>query len=177
MTRPRVVRLLRISTSAVCVVACLLLIALWVRSYWRLDKLASHVFTGDIMRCAHLKGNFLIQIAPPASYDSTPVELLRRRVIRGSRFGYRPVYLFPNPTTPPTNPIGGVLCLPYFVPVLAFATTGVIAAALPWIPWRFSLRTLLIATTLVAVVLGLVVLFADRKPMSPPIDHVDVPEF
>jgi hypothetical protein len=30
-------------------------------------------------------------------------------------------------------------------------------AAAPWIRWRFSLRTLLIATTLVAVVLGLVV--------------------
>ncbi len=29
-------------------------------------------------------------------------------------------------------------------------------AALPWLRWRFSLRTLLIATTLVAVVLGLI---------------------
>jgi hypothetical protein len=27
----------------------------------------------------------------------------------------------------------------------------------PWLPWRFSLRTLLIATTLLAVVLGLIV--------------------
>jgi len=33
MTRPRIVRLLRISTSAVSVVACLLLLGLWVRSY------------------------------------------------------------------------------------------------------------------------------------------------
>ena len=32
-----------------------------------------------------------------------------------------------------------------------------ICAGLPWVHWRFSLRTLLIATTLVAVVLGLVV--------------------
>lgn len=30
-------------------------------------------------------------------------------------------------------------------------------AAAPWVPTRFSLRTLLIATTLVAVVLGLIV--------------------
>ena len=29
--------------------------------------------------------------------------------------------------------------------------------AFPWLRWRFSLRTLLIATTLVAVVLGLIV--------------------
>ena len=36
-------------------------------------------------------------------------------------------------------------------------------ALLPWVRhlrWRFSLRTLLIATTLVAVVLGLIVYFA-----------------
>jgi len=32
-------------------------------------------------------------------------------------------------------------------------------AAMPWLPfwWRFDLRTLLIATTLIAVVLGLIV--------------------
>ena len=30
-------------------------------------------------------------------------------------------------------------------------------AALPWLRWRFSLRTLLIATTLIAVVLGIIV--------------------
>lgn len=30
-------------------------------------------------------------------------------------------------------------------------------AALPWLSWRYSLRTLLIATTLIAVVLGLIV--------------------
>jgi hypothetical protein len=32
-----------------------------------------------------------------------------------------------------------------------------VSAAVPWLRWRFSLRTLLIATTLIAVVLGLVV--------------------
>jgi hypothetical protein len=32
---------------------------------------------------------------------------------------------------------------------------AVFAAALPWLPWRFSLRSLLIATTLVAVILGI----------------------
>jgi hypothetical protein len=32
---------------------------------------------------------------------------------------------------------------------------GITFAALPWLPYRFSLRTMLIATTLVAIVLGL----------------------
>ena len=34
---------------------------------------------------------------------------------------------------------------------------GVILAAASWVRWRFTLRTLLIVTTLVAVVLGLIV--------------------
>jgi hypothetical protein len=42
--------------------------------------------------------------------------------------------------------------LPY--PLIVVLVTAIAAA--PWIRWRFSLRTLLIATTLVAVVLGLI---------------------
>jgi hypothetical protein len=56
--------------------------------------------------------------------------------------------------------------VPYWV-VVCVAATLTIAPWIPWIPWsnRFSLRTLLIATTLVAVVLGLVV--ATRQSPSP----------
>jgi hypothetical protein len=41
----------------------------------------------------------------------------------------------------------------YWFPV----TLSAVFAILPWLPWSFSLRTLLIATSLIAVVLGLVV--------------------
>ena len=37
MDRPRILRLLRIAFSAVCGIVCLLMIALWVRSYWWSD--------------------------------------------------------------------------------------------------------------------------------------------
>jgi hypothetical protein len=40
---------------------------------------------------------------------------------------------------------------------LLLATAIVPLAALPWLPYHFSLRTLLIATTLVGMVLGLIV--------------------
>jgi hypothetical protein len=57
----------------------------------------------------------------------------------------------------------------YVTPFWLVALTGCILAAIvggfPWLPWwstRFSLRTLLIATTLVAVVLGLIV-WLDRR--------------
>jgi hypothetical protein len=51
------------------------------------------------------------------------------------------------------------LVLPHSVPAL---TLGFLAVA-PWLPWRFSLRTLLIATTLVAVMLGIAVYVASRS--------------
>ena len=49
---------------------------------------------------------------------------------------------------PGTGPI-----IPFWAPVLVLS----LIAVAPWLPQRFSLRTLLIATTLVAVVLGLIV--------------------
>lgn len=55
---------------------------------------------------------------------------------------------------------GTQLGLPHWFLVVVSATT----AAIPWIHWsnRFSLRTLLIATTLLAVVLGLAMYAASK---------------
>ena len=46
-----------------------------------------------------------------------------------------------------------ILYIPFWFLVMLSAAVGTI----PWLTYRFSLRTLLIATTLVAVVLGLIV--------------------
>lgn len=48
-------------------------------------------------------------------------------------------------------------------PMWLLVAAAVVGAALPWLPWwstRFSLRTLLIVTTLIAVGLALVMYFA-----------------
>jgi hypothetical protein len=50
------------------------------------------------------------------------------------------------------------VCVPYWFLLTSFAAL----AAAPWFPWRFSLRNLFIATTLVAVVLGLLVYAASK---------------
>jgi hypothetical protein len=47
-------------------------------------------------------------------------------------------------------------------PYWMLTSAAILVARAPWLPWRFSLRTLLIATTLLAVVLGLTV-WAARK--------------
>jgi hypothetical protein len=44
-----------------------------------------------------------------------------------------------------------------FVPYWFLAFFGVCSIFAPWLHWRFSLRTLLIATTLIALVLGFAV--------------------
>jgi hypothetical protein len=65
-------------------------------------------------------------------------------------------------TVPPRNYFELVTRAPvyYAVPHAAFVVLGALTAALPWLRPRFSLRTLLIATTLFALVLGIIVWMA-----------------
>ena len=87
-------------------------------------------------------------------------------IIEKARFGFN-AKKFPS---------GWILELPpYFVVVVMSCV-----AATPWIRQlhlRFSLRSLLIATTLVAILLGLAVHFSTRPPAAPPVDHIDAPDF
>jgi hypothetical protein len=149
----RFIRYLRIAFSVVCVILCLLLIALWIRSY-------NH---NDVLR------------------KNTRLRILFLNSWKG-RLTYWPSVWEPNPRVPLTNyaeavdeiiqggshPVLGfgivythgglndtIVFAPYWFPVLSFA----VLAAIAWFPWqrRFSLRTLLIATTLMAVALGTIV--------------------
>jgi hypothetical protein len=51
-----------------------------------------------------------------------------------------------------SNETGYQALIPYRFP---FILAGILAMT-PWIPWRFSLRTMVIATALVAVGLGII---------------------
>jgi hypothetical protein len=57
----------------------------------------------------------------------------------------------------PARPAWGVDLKAVRVPYWFASSLSILLATLPWFYWRFSLRTLLIGTTLVAVVLGLIV--------------------
>ncbi len=46
---------------------------------------------------------------------------------------------------------GAYICFPYQLPIAILA----IIAATPWIHWNFSLRAMLIITTVIAMLLGL----------------------
>jgi hypothetical protein len=133
-------RKLRIAWSVGWGMVAVLLCVLWVRSYWRSD-----VIEGPLSRTTRVsaesrygglslgysRGNFgewYAQSYSPA-YGWTNEQI---------QFGARPPHLFVR--------------LPYVLIISVMA----MVATLPWITLskRFSLRTLLIATTLIAVVLA-----------------------
>ena len=161
MNRPRILRLLRIGWSAGCVVACLLLIALWVRSYWWADAIWFVPVQSDAFRIMSDEGGltFLTMKEPSLADlgDPPPLGLSHReywyegyaRATANASFLQKPFRGFYDYGR-------SSLQMPYWMAVILTAATGMAV----WIPqwrWRFSLRTLLIATTLVAVVLGLIV--------------------
>jgi hypothetical protein len=137
--------------------ACVLLIVLWVRSYHWVEVVVMPAFANCSIELGNTRGTFGIGITtaqPPQFIQQHADELTQSGDAR-------------DPREP--SPIWGkfvstaeesILFVPaWFLVSLVAATT-----ALPWRPWRwrFSLRTLLIATTLVAVVLGLAVWAANR---------------
>jgi hypothetical protein len=152
----RFLRYLRIAFSVACLIACVLLIALWVRSYYYLDKFTMPISPccgvdlGSIngqVRCSldELNASIPVQSADwglqsddaKSNYAQSEVEDATWELIY-DRIDY------------------WTMVGPHWFLVLLCATF----AATPWmnkLKWRFSVRTLLIATTLVAVVLGAIV--------------------
>jgi hypothetical protein len=130
----------RIAATALSLTACVLLVALWVRCYWWRD-LSAPLLISRIPTSIH-QGKVVYVETQKRSTADMPDPLVN---------GYLPPWIsfsYKGFTVRGT----GVA-----VPVWALIPPMAAIAALPWIRWRFSVRTLLIATTLVAVVLGIVV--------------------
>jgi hypothetical protein len=150
----------RIAVTALCLTACVLLVALWVRSYSQRDvfdrvqppryrvvqSLRGRIEFSDMDIVANL-GKSWPAIAQPWTFKSYSEENHSPR-----KDTLTPSFSFHRSSLKQT------IIVPHWLPV---SLAGVFAVV-PWIPWsrRFSLRTLLIATTLVAVGLGVVVYFA-----------------
>jgi hypothetical protein len=158
MNRPRLSRALKITWTAFWGIACVLMICLWVRSYWRTDIIRVRwglfeydniAASGEIgmavsdARYWRSRANILVS-SSPTMYSWEPDRAHPYVNLLGFHLRH---YMLP----------GGAADT-FEVPLwLAALTTG-IAGSLPWLPWssRFSLRTLLLAITLVAVGLGTV---------------------
>lgn len=138
---PKKIRTVQIAVSAVCLLACALIVALWVRSYWTADvlrwagsgkvtlilKLGTVTFTSSTVQFSG---------APTWQWESTPTEDMMPDSLRDWRLrvGNSAFIRFP-------------FCLPVAIFLLS--------AIAPWIRWHFSLRALLIAIAVIALLLGL----------------------
>ena len=165
-------RKLRIAWSVAWGVVAVLLCVMWARSYWRLEQLSTQpsntASVDPVLESLHGRlwiicpqhgfgKRWLLSSVRPEEYwhVKTMADVYRPKDVIGFGFGY---YTQPG------------ICFPYWF----LAVVSVALAAAIWIHWarlltnapwfraiqatpRFSLRTLLIAITLVAVGLGVVV--------------------
>jgi hypothetical protein len=187
---------LRIAVTALSLTACMLLVALWVRSYWRESVILIQFIDILSTRSAHDKWYSDYERATLESSGGCLWFDLRTRY--GGRSGtpsqpgihwwsheydaenaaekeayLTDAFLVDDPKDLPflLRSVGfhagryddewddGLhLIMPHWLAALACAAV----AGLPWLPWRksFSLRTLLIATALIAVGLGVIVALA-----------------
>ena len=152
-------RKLRIAWSVGCGIATVLLVVLWVRSYSHSDLLRKASSSGGMLLNSwkgrltfwswrNDRSSWLNPQARPEPVAENLDDLIRSGA---STTGFRHLLGFGR-----VHPSGSTIVFaPYWFP----AIFAVVLASIPWLPWsrRFSLRTLLIATTMVAVVLGLIV--------------------
>jgi len=153
-------RKLRIAFSAVCGIICLLLIVLWVRSYWWADAFSFPITSKHLLGVGSAQGGMTAiksEYVPgyyksswQIDHDSTADASIAKVYRPHNRPGFRGVLDLGIIDSAPFF----VICVPYWFLLGAAIAVG----AAPWIRWtkRVSLRTLLIAMTLVAALLGAV---------------------
>jgi hypothetical protein len=153
-------RKLRIAWSVAWGIACLLAVALWVRSYGNWDNLTAPFPGSRWLAVRSLHGTLMVGSGPGrmVRWDWRNFGRTRREELafhgQGASLRFKKqVEIFGF----------GIALYDYdwhiFVPHWFVALLLAAMAATPWFGWttRFSLRTLLIATTLVAVGMGVVV--------------------
>lgn len=139
-------RKLRIAWSVAFGIVCLLLIVMWVRSYSRDDFVSGPVSNLRFFDLNSHKGRVAIAwVRMPGFNMQWRVYSFQSGLEKMSSAWWH--FRFDKPSR------SWEIAVPYWFNVaLAAAVT-----ALPWLRWRFSLRTLLVAMTLAAVGLGAIV--------------------
>jgi hypothetical protein len=162
-------RKLRIAWSVTWGVLAVALCLLWVRSYWWRDPMVIGVPTGRWIHIISMHGGASIAYVSDSPFTNTSANPTADYVLGRSLFtevgrseripmDFGALVLNPAAFRWDVFDDGVRVILPYWCMVL----TSIGFAIAPWIAalkCRFSLRTLLIATTLVAFGLGLVVYF------------------
>jgi hypothetical protein len=127
----------RTAWSVFCVLTCILLASLWLRSYFVIDswEAPSTTFDSEVGQCTF---SFLNNMADQWKYLAVDV---------GNWSNLPSLFEFSLDTHDSIT-----LDFPHWFLVVLFTAF----TAIPWVRWRFRLRTLLITTTFFALLLGLV---------------------
>jgi hypothetical protein len=154
-------RKLRIAWSVAWGVVVVLLCVLWVRSYWLVNRSEWHATNMPVFFAESVAGRVLFGARQADEWDYKgwwwksesveDAEHLRDLLYFDPHDDHFEIAGFQLTR----DSVGASLIAPYFFIVTAIAAI----AAVPRLRWskRFSLRTLLIATTLITVVLGIIV--------------------
>src|SRR5688500_133070 len=147
MEGSRLTRYIRIAVTALSLTACVFLVALWVRSYWWHDIVACGITSKDAIRIDSTNGGLsLIHVSLhgfPATFEKWDVASIWSPSQGLFPIGFAESYAgFSIKFTD-----GFSLSVPYWFLVPLFAALGTLTYTSKL--RRFSLRTLLIATTLV----------------------------
>ena len=153
-------RKLQIAWSLACGIVCLLLIVFWVRSHYWVEQVFVPVTRSSFVSVGSMPNRFgvgLTHQSPNGTLSTLSMPTMEWLAA-----------MYEETSTPQTDAFwsdamtfsisADGMIMPYWFGVLLSAAFG----TAPRLRWRFSLRTLIIATTLVAVVLGLAV-YASKK--------------
>ena len=150
-TKLTVLKYLRIAVTTLSLTACALLVALWVRSYRIYDALCGSIGDHGAISLDLLRGRIILSYWPQLDrewqwwHDEPDKVQIKSLNDIDHVTGFNTF----------TNFDGGGVLVPHWFPV----TVTAIVAVIGWSRGsrRFSLRTLQIATTLIAVGLGIIV--------------------
>ena len=143
-------RYLRIAFSATCLIACGLLVALSIRSNHQADVVRGKLFVP--YEVISVRGRLML-----TQIDNRKIPALPR--VESFPVGKRQADIVDNQVRSFSNfqgfglDKGHSILLPHWFAAVLLLTL----AALPWISPRYALRTLLVATTFVAIALATIV--------------------
>ncbi len=175
---------LKVTASALFTAAAIVVACVWVRSHWTFDRITMPIGRNRMLMLISYRGSVTITFAdlsiPKLWIESgrshpigtrTPDWIWPRERVLGFGWAYRDLMAnMPNPPAKEGDPSGvtgrswaaggsGAMLPDWFV------ILGILAlAALPWHRPRFSLRNLLVAITLAAILIA-IFSSASRAPM------------
>ncbi|HEX3600400.1 MAG TPA: hypothetical protein VHU84_09680 [Lacipirellulaceae bacterium] len=150
-------RKLRIAWSVGWGIAAVLLIALWVHSYWYQVSVQRWIFDRAVTDSHYWQGWIearYFSITPFVDASQIPDSFVKGKYVERALPDIypKPGWMYHNYSEPAQTYL--YVQVPFWFTVILTAAIG----TLSWfLPRQFSLRTVLIATTLVAVGLGLIV--------------------